>query len=75
MTYQRKPHQTAIGPLSNRSADVKHFIPPRESFDTPERITSFSKGGTYSQKADWANSAQRPGCQDFLQFRSRGFGC
>lgn len=75
MTYQRKPHQTAIGPMSSRSANLPHYIAPRVDFAQPERITSFAKGGTYSQKADWSNSAHRPGCLDFLRFRSRGFGC
>ena len=75
MTYQRMPQQTAIGPLSARSSGAKHFVAPRVDFDKPERITSFSKGGTYSQKADWANSAMRPGCMDFLSFSSRGIGC
>ena len=70
MTYQRKPHQTAIGPLSARSSTAQHFVAPRVDFDKPERITSFSKGGTYSQKADWANSAMRPGCMDAFSLPS-----
>lgn len=73
MTYQRKPHQTAIGPMSKNSENLPHYIAPRVDFAQPERITSFAKGGTYSQKADWANSAQRPGCMDAYSLPSLGF--
>lgn len=66
---------TQIGPLSKNSEHVPHWTPPKQTFETPTRVTNASTTAAYSQKADWSNSAHRPGCLDFLRFRSRGFGC
>jgi len=75
MTYQRKPHQTAIGPLSKNSEQASHWTPPKADFSTPQRVTNAMSKGAYSQVAEFKNSAQRPGCLDFLSFSSRGIGC
>lgn len=70
----RRSH-TSIGPMSKKSEHVPHWTPPRVDFDIPERVTNASKPSSdpYSQKADWANSALRPGCMDAFSLPSHGF--
>ena len=63
-----------IGPLT-LGKEGKHFIPPKQEWSAPDRVTNALAKGSYSQQEEWKNAAQRPGCLDFLKFRSRGTGC
>ena len=63
--------------LNAKSNPVALFAARIDLSDLPERhrVTNATTTGSYSQKADWANSALRPGCLDFKRFKSRSFGC
>jgi hypothetical protein len=42
MNGPRAPKSTSIGPMSKNSANVPHFIAPRQEFDIPQRVTNAS---------------------------------
>lgn len=61
----RNGRQSALGPMSSRSAQLPHFIAERTQFDLPTRIANGNSTGSYSQAAAWS-AAHRPGSRDFL---------
>ncbi|GAB3763594.1 hypothetical protein GCM10028796_17370 [Ramlibacter monticola] len=68
-----KPGKLEIGPLTYGRAG-KHYKLPQQEFQQPSRVTNANAKGTYSQQNDWAGSALRTGCLDFLKCPSRGGG-
>lgn len=57
-----------IGPLSNRVSG-KHYAPNAVTFTPPTRITNASSTEPYTGP----NWQHRPGSQDFLACKSKGF--
>jgi len=70
-----KRGSVSIGPLSANSAGIRHHIPQRVELDAPDRVTNAMSREPLDLRALWAGSALRPGCQQFLQYRSVGTGC
>jgi hypothetical protein len=70
----RNPKPTSIGPMSKNSANVPHFIAPRQEFDIPQRVTNASSRQSLDLAKEWA-SAKRPGSMDAFSLKSRGCGC
>jgi hypothetical protein len=69
----RKP-TLCIGPLSPKGQG-RHWIEPPLNLPPPQTITNATSTAPLDLTRLWANSAQRPGCNDFLKHRSRGLGC
>jgi hypothetical protein len=74
MTYKRTPRQTAIGPLGPGSKNAPHYLPDRETFATPERVTNAMQRAPLHLAALRA-SAKRPGSMTAFSLPSRGTGC
>jgi hypothetical protein len=59
-----------IGPLGKGSRNVQHFIPKRQDFDVPERVTNASSRELFTGTV-WNI---RQGGEDHKRFRSKGLG-
>jgi hypothetical protein len=71
---RKKTNQLHLGSLSNKSSG-SHYVMPPQNFPAPTTVTNATSTAPLDLTRLWSNSAQRPGCQDFLQHRSRGIGC
>lgn len=66
----RPKRVVTIGPLSPNGPG-KHYIPEREHFDVPSRVTNASSVQPYTGTA-WN---LRPGAEAHKQFKSKGVQC
>lgn len=71
---RKRTHQLCIGPLSPKGSG-RHWVEPPLNLPAPTAITNATSTTPLDLSRLWANSAQRPGCNDFLKHRSRGLRC
>jgi hypothetical protein len=72
MARKRTANQSAVGPLSNRSAGARHYVPDRVEFAPSERVTNSLQTEPLVMSAIWT-SAIRPGSQVAFSLPSRGW--